>query len=105
MAITVNQKRILYRSVDASVSGDETIFRLLPKRNYSFSAVNTSAGTATLKTSVDQSVPTDFSEFITQTDASGLTTSFAFNVTGGQNWIGLDIDSGTWDIKLQEIAA
>lgn len=89
--------------VSRKVTGltDGVIFQVPVREDVTVKAIMKSAGTAHLKADNDKAIPTAFTEFAPiladQTD-SFIRTS----VNGGMRWIGVDIDSGTWDVVISK---
>lgn len=60
----------------------------------------TSAGSATVKFSLDEAEPTDFTGFI-PVAYGAVTAATAFELPGGLRWVGVDPASGTWTSRVR----
>lgn len=103
MAITV--KKILGTEVafdgTGITNGNEVICRVSADKTYSVQGIVTSAGSASVKYKNDGVVPTDFTNFVTDT-AGSFSSNFS-RIVSGQSYIGVDVASGTWNVTIQEI--
>lgn len=104
MADTVYQGDVFKEGgVSRKVTGltDGVIFQVPADADITVKAVNKAAGTAHLKANNDNAIPTDFTDFaaiVSDQTATFMKTT----VNGGLRWIGLDIDSGTWDVVISK---
>lgn len=83
------------------VSGDGQIFSV-PKNCVGMivEAIPTSAGTATLKVSLNDGTVTDFTNF-SATSVGAMTAATVQEIAGGIKQIGLEPASGTWTLRVQ----
>ena len=103
MAITVNTgDKSMFRENSGITDGNEIIYKLFSGYTYIIEAVNTSAGTASLKLTLDDTAPTDFTNFTIAADGT-QTSNFAREVSG-VSYVGLDVASGTWTTRIRRIA-
>lgn len=108
MAITVQTTRNPDRSdtpfseVAGQTNGNETIFILDPEKKTFVEFIVTSAGEGTAKFSTQSDTPTDFTEF-SEDSGGARTASFASSLEAGLRWIGLDIASGTWTVRVSQV--
>lgn len=105
MAITINtsinpSELTKIRKQDSETDG--VIFQVDPSRIYKVQVVNTAAGSANVGGLMDTDEPTDFTDFSFDQNGS-YTSSFEIDVTPGNQWIGVDVISGTWDVKIKAI--
>lgn len=81
---------------------DDFVFRVDPRKSYRVEGVVTAAGSAAAVSSMSQATPTDLSEF--SVDPSGLSSAnFSTDISAGSEWVGAQIDSGTWTITVREV--
>jgi len=99
MAITVkgiNQDT----SVTGVTTGNEIIWEVDPNETVAIQGINTSAGTARVKTHLGSATPTDFTGFASSAVGDHTATFTEIALGKGVRWIGLEVDSGTWSIEL-----
>ena len=98
MAITINKKNV-NKHVDGITTGNEHIWKVSNGNVVTISGVLQAAGSATVKYSLQESEPTDFTDFATS-EVGSHTTTFAEVASIGVKWIGIDVSSGTWDVDI-----
>lgn len=82
---------------------DDFVFRCKPNRKYKVEAIVTSAGSAKAIGSTKQDTPADISDF--SADPVGLqSVNFQSTLQSGNEWVGVEIDSGTWEVIITELA-
>lgn len=102
MTITVNTfDGDAYRKDTGQVDGSEVIYKLNVGNKYVVDCIVTSAGTASLKTSTGTTAPTDFTEFCTAYD--GTQSANFSRLVEGCSYVGLDVASGTWTVKVRRV--
>tara|TARA_R100000951_G_scaffold1557_7_gene3295 strand:- start:3009 stop:3323 length:315 start_codon:yes stop_codon:yes gene_type:complete len=104
MAITVIDKTSteIPNKFEQTGLTDDFIFRADPRQAYKLSGVVTSAGSAAAISSDSKETPTDISGFAV--DPSGLSAvNFSTVISAGSEWVGAQIDSGTWTIIITEL--
>jgi len=102
MAITVITEENKDRRVTGLTAGNEYIWQVPENAEVNLHAINQAAGTSTIKFSSQDAEPTDFTDFV-PSEIGSHTETFAEISRKGIKWIGLDIDSGTWDLNLTPV--
>lgn len=90
-----------YRSNTGQTDTNEVIYELNPAQTYIVDCIVTSAGTASLKIMTDTVAPTDFSAMSVAYD--GTQSSNFTREVKGCSFVGLDIASGTWNVKVRRV--
>lgn len=102
MAITVNTNQLNpLRKDTGQTDGNEVIYLLEAGMTYIVDCYVSSAGTASLKGMTDTVEPSDFSEMSLANDGT-QSANFSRSVTGW-SYVGLDIASGTWTVKVRRV--
>ena len=105
MPITVNKQLVEQGSAYAVAAGqtntNEVIFKLDPGLTYVVDCIVTSAGTGSLETMTDTNEPSDFSQMSIAFEGT-QSVNFSREVTGC-TYVGLDIASGTWTVKVRRV--
>lgn len=103
MAITSNTNAVDtgYATDIGQTDGNEVLYKLNPMQTYIVDAIVTSAGTATLKVMTDTVAPTDFTAMSAAYDGT-QTVNFTREVKGC-SYVGLDVASGTWTVKVRRV--
>lgn len=100
MAISFNEKNNFVRTVTGVTTGNETIFKIPQGLRFVIEAVPTSAGEASAYTLANSTRPSSFDDML-PIDTSVNTTAFQESpLTGGQRWVGVKVDSGTWTVTV-----
>lgn len=103
MAITINTfANEAYRADVGQTDGNEVIYKLVPAQTYVMDCIVTSAGTASLKGMTGTTEPTDFTSMSVANDGT-QTVNFSRNVQGW-SFVGLDIASGTWTVRVRRVS-
>lgn len=89
-----------YQIASGQTDGNEVIFRLDPGMRSMVEAFPTSGGSGTLKSSLNETAPTSFTNF--STDISAVSAPTTWIIPSGVRWIGLDIASGTWTVNVRQ---
>ncbi len=102
MPITVNTDDLAaYRANAGQTNTNEVIYKLQANQRYVVDCIVTSAGTASLEVMTDTVQPTDFSAM---SIANEGTQSVNFSrLIEGCTYVGLDIASGTWTVKVRRV--
>lgn len=105
MAITVNTELQTasdegYVVLAGQTDGNEVIVKLNPRLATTFEAFPTAAGDATLKTSVNNTTPTDFTNF--SADSSAVTAPTTWQFSSGLAYVGIDVATGTWTLIVRQ---
>lgn len=91
-----------YFSAAGMTDGNEHIFQLDPGCTTLIEALLESAGSALLRSSLTETpLPSGFTGFTS--DVSAVTETTTWNLPAGLRWIGLDVASGTWTIRVRQI--
>jgi hypothetical protein len=93
----LNSKTLKFEGL---TSGNGVIVRV-PElcRDMAVSYIPTSAGTGSVKVSVDGETPTDFTDF-SKTSLGDVTATSAQEIQSGVRWVGFDPASGTWTFNV-----
>ena len=100
MAITINKKNV-NKHVDGITTGNEHIWAVGSGNVVTISGVLQAAGSVTVKYSLQENEPTDFTDFTTS-EVGSHSATFAEVASIGVKWIGIDVASGTWDIDITQ---
>lgn len=101
MAITIDTSKDTYRKNSGQTNTNEVIYKIDPGLTYVVDCIVTSAGTASLEVSTDTVQPTDFTEMSVAYDGT-QSVNFTREVSGC-SYVGLDIASGTWTVKVRRV--
>lgn len=102
MAITVNaDTETALRTNTGQTDTNEVIYKLNACMDYVVDCIVTSAGTASLKVMTGTGDPADFSEMSIAND--GTKTENFTRAVSGCSYVGLDIASGTWTVKVRRV--
>lgn len=102
MAITINTfASESYRTDIGQTDTNEVIYKLVPAQTYVMDCIVTSAGTASMKIMTDTDQPTDFSAMSIANDGT-QSVNFSREIIGC-SYVGLDIASGTWTVKVRRV--
>lgn len=107
MAVTVisdvtntnNQKRN-----EGVTNGNEFIYKVNPTKRIQVTGLATSTGDATVYFSNDPSIntPTGFGSLVASFVGT-VTDNVGEDLGDGIEWVGVDVDSGTWNINIKEL--
>lgn len=89
-----------YQIASGQTDNNEVIFRLDPGMRTMVEAFPTSAGSATIKTSLSEALPTDFTNFTS--DTAAVTAATTWIIPSGARYVGLDISTGTWTVNVRQ---